>query len=87
VMKEIDLLDEVKLSSEQMISLLAHLFSVPRQSIPLPEVAWSEFYRSINSLNDKEHMVWNPVSKTTQKWINMSALATAYSPNTGCIIS
>ena len=61
-------------------------FGVPIQSIPHPEADWAGFYAAVSGLNEREGVVWNPVTRVMAKWIDMQSLDRAYglaSQNTG----
>ena len=61
-------------------------FGVPIQSIPHPEADWPGFYGAVSALNDREGVVWNPVTRVMAKWIDLQNLDRVYglaSQNTG----
>lgn len=55
-------------------------FGVRAQDLPQPEVDWNAFHDRISQLNDKEPMVWSPVTKALAKWINMKLLTATFAP-------
>eukprot|EP00596_Hydrurales_sp_CCMP1899_P008716 CAMPEP_0119033806 /NCGR_PEP_ID=MMETSP1177-20130426/873_1 /TAXON_ID=2985 /ORGANISM="Ochromonas sp, Strain CCMP1899" /LENGTH=348 /DNA_ID=CAMNT_0006990845 /DNA_START=48 /DNA_END=1090 /DNA_ORIENTATION=- len=81
--KEIDMIDEVTLSAEQMRNLCAFIFGVDGQSMPHPEVDFHAFANALSDLNDREPMVWNPMTGSLTKWINMKKLAATYNRRGG----
>lgn len=79
--KEMDLLDEAALSSEQMRVLLSYMISNgnPRD-LPHPDVDFREFLSAIDKCNSKSK-VWDPISKTSLPWINRKRLNEMYGGN------
>jgi hypothetical protein len=53
---------------------------VRAQDLPQPEVDWNAFHDRISQLNDKEPMVWSPVTKAPAKWIDMKQLTATFAP-------
>jgi hypothetical protein len=76
--KELDMIDETKLSHEQMRGMCAFLFGVNSQDLPHPEADWAQFAQSLSILNDKEPLVWNSLTQQPCKWIDMNKLTAAY---------
>lgn len=60
--------------------LVCGRFGVRAQDLPHPEVDWTAFHDRISELNDKEPMIWSPVTKVPAKWINMKQLTATFAP-------
>ena len=72
--KEMDLLDESQLSSDQMRAVTALVLSTT-QEIPHPDEDWSGFLSFLNSHNQD---VWCPKTKKHKKYIDMKRLQQIY---------
>lgn len=46
--------------------------------MPHPEVDFQSFAKALSILNDKEPMVWNPMTGNLTKWIDMKKLTATY---------
>ena len=57
------------------------------RDLPEPEVNWKLFATAISALNDRLPLVWNPIKKKSDKWINMKALNKAYDKKGECVIA
>ena len=55
-------------------------FGVRPQDLPHPDVSFRDFRDQISALNDKEPLVWSPVTKAPAKWIDMAKLTAKYGP-------
>ena len=53
-------------------------FGVKSSELPQPETEWQAFSAAVSALNDKEPLVWSPMTKVPAKWINMKKLNEIY---------
>lgn len=60
--------------------LLNRRFGVKAQDLPHPDVNFNEFRDQISAMNDKEPLVWSPVTKAPAKWIDIAQLTALYGP-------
>jgi hypothetical protein len=79
-----DLLDERKLSRDEVRSFLRILFG--SYEAPDPEENWMGFCSAVERLLVKEKKLWNPVVKKVMPWIDLKQLNRQYGPS-GCVIS
>jgi Mg-chelatase subunit ChlD len=79
-----DLLDERKLSRDEVRSFLRILFG--SYEAPDPEENWMGFCSAVERLLAKEKKLWNPVVKKMMPWIDLKQLNRQYGPS-GCVIS
>jgi hypothetical protein len=88
-LKEMDLLDEDALSSEQMAVMVSHL-CVNAVELEHPEVDWDVFIKAVRNGLKKTKMTWDPIEKGMRPWINLTNLERKYGTNKGssaCAIS
>lgn len=79
ISKELDLIDEALLSTDQMMAVVALLLTSGSVSdMPHPDLDWQAFANFVNNLNSTLPMVWCPIKKSLQPRINMAALAQKY---------
>ena len=55
-------------------------FGVKAQDLPHPGVSFNDFRDQISAMNDKEPLVWSPVTKAPAKWIDIAKLSALYGP-------
>ena len=77
--KEMDLIDESSLGSEQMSSMLNTLWSA---KLPHPEVDWVEFRTEVEKYNNMSNPVFNPLSGKYESMVNMKELDRQYGGGT-----
>ena len=53
-------------------------FGIKSSELPQPELEWKAFSAAIAALNEKEPLVWSPISKNLEKWINIKKLNDTY---------
>ncbi len=91
-MKELDIIDESTLSSEQMRIMCAYLFLGGNpKDLPHPGVDWGTFRNKIKELNNGSPKVFDTISNTMKPWVDMKQLDRAYAgennaPSTACCL-
>lgn len=83
--KEIDLLDETKLTPDQIRDVCVILFGGCADDYPHPEASAKDFLSSVSAKNGKVPAVWSPIAKKMRPWIEVGALKSALGK--GCVIS
>ncbi len=83
--KELDMIDERKLTTQQMIKYLSILFNCEVSTIPQPDFDWGTFEKWVKDNNTKVQNTFNPNSSknSPEPWINISQLNACYNPNAG----
>jgi hypothetical protein len=82
--KEMDLIDEALLSSEQMavvVSCLTHTGNV--RDLPHPDEDWDSFVKELKKNQPERQWIYDPIDAKAQPWINMKELVKEYSGNKG----
>lgn len=79
-LKHFDILDEKRLSSDQMVAVVAGIYGVSTSDLPNIYEDWSEFMRTVSQLSDKEEKVWCPVAEKKKAWIDVEKLQAYYKP-------
>ena len=84
--KELDMIDEKKLTSAQMIKVLSILFNCKAKDIPEPAVDWVSFKKFVEDHLKSLPLTYNSMTPTTraEPWINMPKLQECYGPPAGC---
>eukprot|EP00607_Mallomonas_marina_P007237 CAMPEP_0182416452 /NCGR_PEP_ID=MMETSP1167-20130531/740_1 /TAXON_ID=2988 /ORGANISM="Mallomonas Sp, Strain CCMP3275" /LENGTH=288 /DNA_ID=CAMNT_0024589213 /DNA_START=218 /DNA_END=1087 /DNA_ORIENTATION=+ len=87
-LKEFDLLDETKLSYDQM-RLMCALFVGDgyASELPDPTIDWQAFYNAVDDRVKVNDMTYCPRKDRMRPWINMKQLSRAYGPHEGCVVS
>jgi hypothetical protein len=87
--KEFDMLDEAKLSSDQVRAFCAYLFLGGNpQEVPHPAENYVKFEEFVHNLCSREKPIWDPLIGKENSWINFRNLNYAYNPSPGwCVIS
>ena len=90
--KELDMIDERKLTTQQMQKYLSILFNCNLSDVPSPDFDWNTFEDWVKMQNKKVKSTFNPNSTSTnpEEWINIRALRSCYNPNAGagcCTVS
>lgn len=87
-MKEMDLLDETKLSTDQMRAMVATLtIGGPPSEVPHPEVDWSRFLTFTNTVTQNQPTVYCPIECKQKRYLKTKVLAREYHAKAGCICS
>ena len=78
-MKELDIIDESALSSEQMRVICGYLFLGGNvDQLPHPGADWNVFFNKIKLLCAREPEVFCPTEKKLRPWVNLMELQKAY---------
>lgn len=78
-MKELDVIDESTLSSDQMRGICSYLFcNGDLNKIPHPGVEWRLFIKEIKNFNNKSPPVFCPISQTMKPWVDPVKLSKFY---------
>lgn len=80
-LKEIDLLDETKLTSEQIRSMVSVIFGGAKDDYPHPEVDPAAFEKAVKVKIDNELQTWCPLKKRMLPWVRIEKIRTG-----GCSI-
>lgn len=86
-LRELDLIDEAKLSSEQMRAVIASILGGNAADYPHPDVDYKTFHAHVHSLNAREAKVYNPRSGKMCMWINEKNLNSSFNAAGGCSIA
>ena len=83
-MKELDIIDESTLSSEQMRIMCANLFlgGNPKE-LPHPGVDWTTFRAKIKELNAVQPKVFCTVTNQLKPWVDIKQLDKIYGSESG----
>jgi Mg-chelatase subunit ChlD len=74
-----DLLDERKLTKDELRDLFALLFGEAQfDGVPDPQADWVGFVKALSKIVEKEKGQWNPMTKKVQPWVDMKKLNKAY---------
>merc|ERR1739845_21401 len=67
-----DLLDERKFTKDELRDFTGLIFgqAVMLDGLPDPQVDWNGFKKAVNSLQQKENLIYNPVSNKLAPWMN-----------------
>lgn len=78
-MKEMDIIDESTVSSEQMRVLCSYLYTGgDMEELPHPGVDWRAFSNKIKELNRTVPMVFCPLNNAMRPWVDVKQLNTMY---------
>ena len=87
-LKEMDMMDEAKLSSEQMRTLVSCLLGGKKNDYPRPEMEWEAFEAEVRTRNAQTGTIWCPKTCQMKDWIRETQLAKCYGPKkSSCAIS
>ena len=84
--KELDLLDERKLSSEQARVCVALILGGKADDYPHPEVDWSAFKALLQTKLKENDSQWSPVKKRVKPWISVKKFGRTYGTESKCSI-
>lgn len=74
--KEMDLIDETPLGSEQAMTFLKVLLN--RKDLPHPQVDWNEFYEAVKRESDTQNLIFDPLCGAFKHPVDMNELKKAY---------
>ena len=90
-MKELDLIDEAMLSSEQMSAVCSMLLcdSKDDPKLPLPELDFGQFISQLKAMLAKRPVIFDPILRTPAPLINVPALCAKYDqrPSAACTLA
>lgn len=84
--KEFDLIDEAKLSAEQMRVVVSFILGGLPGNLPHPDLNWPDFSAHVAAANLRTLSVWDPLTRQPQRWIKMSQLTRDYHSGSGCCV-
>eukprot|EP01039_Chlorochromonas_danica_P008794 gene8794-9698_t len=82
--KELDLLDEAKLSLDQIRNFVSILFGGKADDYPHPEVNRRAFLQAVEQQARRLPLVWNPATRSPKLWVDASRMVPSKG---GCIVS
>jgi len=89
-LKEMDLIDEDTLSSEQMSVIVSHL-CCGATDLPHPDEDWDAFIAAVKSGLKKTKQCWDPIEKRMVQWIHLANLESKYGDkkkgSSACVVS
>jgi len=86
-MKELDMIDESRLTGDEIRQVCSVIFNVPADKLPHPSAEKKEFISVITQLNSKAPKTWSPITQKMEKWINVAKLENFDKPQVqGCVI-
>lgn len=86
-LKELDRIDEARLSGDEVRQICSIVFNVKKDSLAHPEAELGTFVKQISQLNDKSPLTWNPSTGMMSKWIDINKLRKINQPaGGGCAI-
>jgi hypothetical protein len=80
--KEMDLIDEDALSSEQMSVIVSHL-CVNAERLPHPDEDWDAFISRVKAGLKEHELTWDAIDRESRPWIHLKNLDRKYGPNQG----
>eukprot|EP01039_Chlorochromonas_danica_P005675 gene5675-6258_t len=80
--KELDLLDEAKLSLDQIRNFVSVLFGGKADDYPHPEVNRRAFLQAVEQEARRLPMVWSPISRSPKLWVDARRMV----PSGGCVV-
>ena len=85
--KELDMLDEMDLSTEHLRGTLSILFGGRENDYPHPEADFKDFYNYLErDILQNNPPVLNPRTRKVEPWINLKNIAKKYGKDGGCIL-
>eukprot|EP00600_Ochromonadales_sp_CCMP1393_P002840 CAMPEP_0174987736 /NCGR_PEP_ID=MMETSP0004_2-20121128/19719_1 /TAXON_ID=420556 /ORGANISM="Ochromonas sp., Strain CCMP1393" /LENGTH=376 /DNA_ID=CAMNT_0016240841 /DNA_START=180 /DNA_END=1310 /DNA_ORIENTATION=- len=84
--KELDLLDERKLSADEMRKVCKAIFGGKLDDYPHPEMDFGDLWSILEEKNRAAGLVWNPSTQKYQNWVEKRPLEAAYGKKSGCVI-
>jgi hypothetical protein len=85
--KELDMLDEMPLSTEHLRATLSILFGGKQEDYPHPEADFNDFVRYLeNDVMKNQAKVLDPRSKKLSQWIDLKNVAKKYGKGGNCVV-
>lgn len=79
--KLFDLLDERKLSKDELREFLRILFGDGKMDgVPDPQADWNGFYEGVSRIVNSEGKQWNPITKKMAPWIDLRQMKRDFGP-------
>eukprot|EP01036_Dinobryon_divergens_P034348 gene34348-biopygen27164 len=75
--RDLDLLDETKLTGDQIKTVCSYIFGGSPELIPDPSADPSSFESKVDQLNSQTAATWCAIRNSGQPWINTPAVAAA----------
>eukprot|EP01034_Spumella_vulgaris_P028939 gene28939-35894_t len=76
--KELDLMDERRLSLEELRRVCTYIYGGSVDTFPHPEADWNGFIAAVEHANTTVAKTWNPISQQPREWISVPALKATY---------
>merc|ERR1712224_504053 len=77
--KLFDLLDERKLTKDELRQFLVLLFGVDKfDGVPDPQIDWHGFLKRVDKIANSEKKQWNPVKKRLTPWVDVRKMNSVY---------
>jgi hypothetical protein len=77
-LKELDLIDESRISAEQMRMVCSILLGVRVDDFPHPSAEFSAFMDTLRYQLDKSPEVYDSVTKKLKKWVDVRSIQKCY---------
>jgi len=84
--KEFDLLDETKLTSEQMRICLSCILGGKADDYPHPEIDWKGFEGVVEQKLGETERTWVPNYPKMKRWVSVKTLGSIYGGQSKCSI-
>jgi hypothetical protein len=86
-LRELDLIDESKISGEQMRVVCSIILNVSPSQLPHPGAELDAFIRQVALLEQQLPQVWSPSLRQLRRWIEIPMVKKCYGPKKGCVVS
>jgi len=88
IMKEMDMLDESLLGTDEMYAMCKAILGRGPQGtdapLPDPSNGFDMFYSALKQANAREPETWDPVTRGGREWIHASTVSRKYNPSAAC---
>lgn len=79
VFKELDIINESKLTSEQMRAVVATIYAGGAvKEVPHPDIDWGAFAAYVRKMNNSTPAIFNCLNNKYEHWINLEKLGSSY---------
>ena len=86
--KELDLIDEAALSSEQMRVVVSYLLaSGNARDFPHPDEDWPSFVAAVSRAISEQAEIFDPILKKHTPWVNLKKLSSMYGQSSSGVCS